>query len=164
MSEALQLTPGESVTIVESSPDRLVVEATYGPGGKPPPKHFHPAQDERFTVRDGRLTFRVDGDERVLAVGEEIDVPARVVHQVWNPHSEPASVTWVTSPGGRTEAWFRAVDALNREAGGKQPSPLAFAPLLGDYRDTFRLAIGPDFIVAPVIAGLGAVGRLLGRG
>jgi mannose-6-phosphate isomerase-like protein (cupin superfamily) len=162
--ETLMLTPSESVTIVESAPERLVAEATYGPGGKPPPKHHHPSQDEHFTVASGRLSFRVGSDERVLGAGEEIDVPAKAVHQVWNPHGEPATVTWVTSPAGRTEAWFRAVDTLNRrQAKGKSPGLLDFAPLLSDYRDTFRLAVGPDALVAPLIFGLGAAGRLLGK-
>jgi mannose-6-phosphate isomerase-like protein (cupin superfamily) len=163
MAETLKLTPSESVSIVESTPERLVVEATYGPGGKPPPKHFHPRQSERFTVSSGRLRFRVAGDDRVLGGSEEIEIPVGVAHQVWNPHDEPATVTWVTSPAGRTEAWFRAVDAANRKAGGdRQPGLLAFAPLLSEYRDTFRLA-GPDLLLGPLVAGLGAAGRLLGR-
>jgi mannose-6-phosphate isomerase-like protein (cupin superfamily) len=164
MTETLKLTPSESLTIIESTPERLVVEATYGPGGKPPPKHHHPSQDEHFTVRSGRLRFRVGSDDRVLEAGEEIEIPAGSVHQVWNPHTEPATVSWVTSPAGRTEQWFRAVDALNREAGeGKSPGLAAFAPLLSEYRDTFRLNLGPDFLVGPVIAAMAGLGRLRGR-
>ena len=72
-------------------------------------------------------------------------------------------MSWRTSPAGRTERWFRAVDALNREAGGKTPSALAYAVLLSAYRDSFRLAIGPDPLVGPVIAALGALGRLRGH-
>jgi quercetin dioxygenase-like cupin family protein len=164
MPETLKLTPSESLTITESTPERLVVEATYGPGGKPPPKHYHPSQDEHFEVLAGKLRFRVGPTDRVLGAGEGIEIPAEAVHQVWNPHSEPATVTWVTAPAGRTEAWFRAVDALNREAGeGESPSPLAFAPLLSEYDDTFRLG-GPRPLVRGAVAGLAGVGRLFGHG
>ena len=54
-----------------------MVEATYGPGGKPPPKHFHPAQDELFRVLEGTLRFRLGSIERELEAGEEIEIPAR---------------------------------------------------------------------------------------
>ncbi len=111
----------------------------------------------------GSLRFRLGSVERDLEVGEEIEIPAGVAHQVFNPHDEPARVTWRTSPAGRTEQWFRAVDRLNREASGKRPSMLAFATLLSEYRDTFRLAVGPDPLVGPAIAGLGALGRLRGH-
>jgi mannose-6-phosphate isomerase-like protein (cupin superfamily) len=164
VTDSLRLTASESLTIVEATPEALVVEASYGPGGKPPPKHLHPNQDEHFRVLEGTLRFRLGSAEHDLEPGDEIDVPAEVAHQVWNPHSEPARVRWTTAPAGRTEEWFRAVDALNRRAGeGKTPGALAFAVLLSQYRDCFRLAIGPDPLVGPAIAALGAVGRLRGH-
>ncbi len=164
MTETLNLTESESVTIIESTPEALVVEARYGPGGKPPPKHLHPNQDELFRMLEGTLRFRLAGVDRDLEAGEELDVPKGVAHQVWNPHDEPARVTWTTAPGLRTEQWFRAIDALNAAAGeGKTPSPLGFATALSEYRDCFRLAVGPDPLVGPAIAALGAVGRLRGH-
>jgi quercetin dioxygenase-like cupin family protein len=163
MTETLKLTPSERVTVVESTPEALVVEATYGPGGKPPPKHLHPIQDEHFTVRQGSLTFRLGSIERELAAGEEIDIPAGVAHQVWNPNDETALVTWETRPALRTEQWFRGVDAAIRAAGDGTPSPLAFATLLSEYRDCFRLTVGPDPLVGPVIKLLGAIGRRRGH-
>lgn len=163
MSEALQLTRSESVTVVESTADRLLVQARYGPGGKPPPKHLHPAQDERFEVIEGTLRFRLGSVEQDVAAGGEIEIPRGVAHQVWNPHDHDALVAWETVPGLRTEQWFRAVDRVVRAAGDKDPSPLAFAALLSEYRDVFRLAVGPDLLVGPVIKGLGAIGRMRGH-
>ena len=52
---------------------------------KPPPKHFHPAQDEHFEVLSGSIQVRVEDEERPLAAGEEIDIPRGAVHQIWNP-------------------------------------------------------------------------------
>jgi quercetin dioxygenase-like cupin family protein len=163
MADTLQLTRSESITVVDSTPERLLVQARYGPGGKPPPKHFHPAQDERFEVIEGALRFRLGSAEHDIDAGAEISIPSGVAHQVWNPHDHNALVAWETSPGLRTEQWFRAVDAMVREAGDKDPSPLGFATLLSEYRDVFRLAVGPDPLVAPVIKGLGAIGRRLGK-
>jgi quercetin dioxygenase-like cupin family protein len=85
MPEVLTITPSESIEVRSSSPAALEVEVIYGASGSPPPKHFHPDQDEHFEVLAGRLRVRVDGDERELGLGEEIDIPRRRVHQMWNP-------------------------------------------------------------------------------
>ena len=132
------------MTIVESTPEALVVEATYGPGGKPPPKHLHPSQDERFRMLAGTLRFRVGGDDRDARGGRGDRVPTGVAHQVWNPHDEPATVDLDHGAGGRTEEWFRAVDAptAGRERARRRACS-ASPRLLDEYRDTFRLAVGP---------------------
>ena len=160
--ETLKLTPHESVTIVRSEPDVLEVEAVYGPSGKPPPPHLHPEQDEHFEVLEGELTARVDGEERTVSAGETLDIPRLRKHQMWNAGDREARVRWQTRPAGRTEQWFRSIDRLVRESGGKQPSPIAFAPLLDEYRDVFRLAVGPDALVRPAMSLLGKLGRARG--
>lgn len=164
MADVLKLTPTESLEVRASTPEALEVEATYGPDGSPPPKHFHPSQDEHFEVLAGTLRVRIDGEERELGAGEEIDIGRGRVHQMWNEGSEPARVRWRTSPGLRTEQWFRAIDSLHRE--GKvgrngMPGPLAFGVMLREYRDVFRLG-GPDWLLRPALAVLGAVGRARG--
>ena len=164
MGDILKLTPSESLEVRSSTPQALEVEATYGPAGSPPPKHFHPAQDEHFEVLEGAIRVRVDGEERQLTPGDAIDIVRGSTHQMWNPGSEPARVSWRTTPAGRTERWFRAIDALHRE--GKvgrngMPGPLAFGVMLSEYRDVFRLA-GPDWLLRPLLAGLAVLGRARG--
>lgn len=164
MSEHLKLTPTEAVTIRSSTPAALEVEAEYGPNGDPPPKHWHPAQDEHFRVLEGALRVRVNGIERELGAGDEIEIPREAVHQMWNPGSTRTRVIWRTSPPGRTEQWFRELGAL--QASGRVgrkglPSPLAFGVLLTEYRDVFRLA-GPDPLLRAAFAALAVVGRARG--
>ena len=164
MNDKLKITPGESVTVHRSDADALEVEGEWAPEGKPPPKHFHPAQDERFEVLEGELTARVDGEERVLHAGDALEIRRGAVHQMWNAGAVPARALWRTSPAGRTEQWFRAIDALYREGRvGRDgtPGPLAFGVMLTEYRDVFRLA-GPDLLLRPALAGLGAIGRARG--
>jgi mannose-6-phosphate isomerase-like protein (cupin superfamily) len=164
MSETLRLTPSESVTITQSSPELLEVEGRYGPGGKAPPAHYHPAQDEHFEVLEGALKVKIEGDERDLRQGETIDIPHGTKHQMWNPNDAPARVLWQTRPAGRTEQWFRSIDRLHREGRvGKNgmPSPLAFGTYLSEFRDVFRLA-GPDLVTRPLISMVGAIGRARG--
>ena len=162
MNDTLNLTPHESVTILKSTPELLEVEAVYGPSGSPPPAHLHPAQDEHFEMLAGHLRVRAGGEERELTAGDTIDIGRGTVHQMWNPGSEPARVLWRTSPGGRTEQWFRAIDRLQREGHvgrNGMPGPLAFGVLLTEYRDVFQLAARPRVLVRAGLGVLGALGR-----
>ena len=70
---------------------------------------------------------------------------------------------WTTSPRGRTEEWFRAIDALVRKAAPGEPSPLGFAVLLEEFSDTFRLAVAPYLLTLPVIKVIAVAGKLRGH-
>lgn len=142
MNETLRLGPHDSLEIVSSSEGAFEVEASYRPGGTPPPAHFHPAQDEHFEVLEGAMMTRVDGEERELKTSDRIDIGRGQVHQMWNPGEAQARVRWVTTPAGRTEEWFRTLDGLFREDGdiatGRE---VDFAALLEEYSDVFRLEL-----------------------
>ena len=132
--ETIQLSPTQSLTVVDESPERLVVETTYGPGGAAPPAHLHPSQDEHFEVLAGAIRAVVAGEERDVSVGGTLDVPRGTSHQMWNPHGEPARVRWETAPAGRTLDWFRALVRAQADPATDWPK------LLGDFADVFRLA------------------------
>jgi quercetin dioxygenase-like cupin family protein len=162
MADTFNLTPHETVTVREHSPEVLEVEGNWGANGSAPPPHFHPAQDERFEVLEGELTALVDGEERVLRAGDTLDVPRGAVHKMWNSSAGPTRAVWRTSPAGRTLEWFTALDGLNRRhppgrAGISSPTRLA--ALLSEYDDVIRLSAGPKPIVGAVLSGLAAVGR-----
>src|SRR5215210_9127936 len=165
MTDTLRLTASETVTIRESSPELLEVEGRWGAGGKPPPAHYHPSQDEHFELLEGTLTVKVGGEERELGPGKTLDIPRGTPHQIWNQGEAPARAVWQTKPAGRTEAWFRAIDRVIREGRvGKNgvPGPLAFGVYLTEDRDVFRLASPPDFVARPLLAALGVIGRARG--
>lgn len=156
----LQLTPGEYLEVRRSTPGMLEVEVEYGPDGKPPPSHFHPAQSEHFEVLEGILRVRVDGEDRELRRGQTLDIPPGGVHQLWNAATMPCRVTWQTMPRGRTEEWFRALDAANVSAApGGRPSLVTFATLLTEYGDVMRLAARPRPLVRMLLAGLARLKR-----
>src|SRR5215208_4223798 len=161
----LKITPTESVEVRHSNADRLTVEVTYAPDGEAPPAHYHPRQDERFEVLRGKLHVRVAGEEQVLGAGDTLEIPRGAVHQMWNPGGEPVTAIWETTPGGRTLDWFRTIDGLHREgrvAKNGMPGPLAFAVLLTEYDDVFRLAVGPRPVARTALAALAVIGRLRG--
>jgi quercetin dioxygenase-like cupin family protein len=164
MDRTLKLTPDESVTIREQSDAALVVEASWGARGSAPPAHFHPDQDEHFEVLEGRLSVRVDREERTLEPGESIEIPRGTVHQMWNGGDAQARALWRTEPAGRTADWFAALDGLQRSGRvgrNGMPSPVAFGAYLTEYSDVFRLG-GPQVLLRPGLAVLGAIGRLRG--
>jgi mannose-6-phosphate isomerase-like protein (cupin superfamily) len=165
MAETLMLTPHETVTIRESSSELLEVEGSWGAGGKAPPVHYHPAQDEHFEVLEGTLTARVEGEERELAKGETLDIPRGSRHQIWNRGAEQTRALWQTRPALRTEQWFRTIDRTIRDGrvdGKGMPGPLAFGVYLTEFRDVFRLGNAPDLFTRPVLATLALIGRARG--
>ena len=165
LTRVLKLTPHESVEIRSDTPEALEVEVRYEPGGSPPPKHLHPAQEEHFQVLEGEMRTRVDGEERTLHAGDAIDIPRRAVHQIWNPGGAPTRATWITKPAGRTRQWFEAIDSLHREGRvgrNGMPSPLAFAVFLTEYDDVFQLVAGPRPLVYGALRALAPIGRRRG--
>ncbi|WP_082077078.1 cupin domain-containing protein [Bradyrhizobium sp. LTSPM299] len=164
ISQSLKLTPHESVTVREHNPGQLVVEAVYTRGGRSPPVHLHPEQDERFEIMAGRLRVDVDGQERELGPGAIFVIPRGTPHKMWNVGDEPVRAIWTTIPAGRTHEWFTALDRLQREGRVNRdgmPPLLVMGIYLTTYRDVFRLA-GPQWLLRPVLATLAMIGRWRG--
>ncbi len=59
-------------------------------GGKIP-EHFHPLQEELFTIESGEPHFTIDGREVVGRAGETVVVPAGARHSERNPGTEDAT-------------------------------------------------------------------------
>jgi mannose-6-phosphate isomerase-like protein (cupin superfamily) len=164
--DRLQITPGERLDVLERTPAALVLEAAYAPGGTAPPTHYHPAQDEHFEILQGRLRVEVAGVRRDLQAGETLDVPRGTPHRMWNPHPQPARARWETRPAGRTEQWFIALADLqgtDHVDSTGTPKVLPFAALAQAYRDTFRLAAGPEPATRIAVAALAIAARATGR-
>jgi quercetin dioxygenase-like cupin family protein len=138
----LIITPTETISIRARTPDVLEVEALLAPARRTPAVHEHPAQDESFEVLEGAVRVWVDGEERLLGPGDMIDIPRGTAHATANAGTAPARMLVQVRPAGRTEQFFRALDALQRagrvDADGL-PDAEARAVLLDQYRDVFRL-------------------------
>ncbi len=131
MAKTFRLTPKERLELISSSSELLELEAHYGPGGSPPPEHFHPSQEETFTGITGTVTARVDGVERTIAPGETVTIPAGTRHAFWNPGSEEAVLKWEVRPALRTEQMFEELS----NAG----STMKKALVISRYKEEFRL-------------------------
>jgi mannose-6-phosphate isomerase-like protein (cupin superfamily) len=139
--ELLHLSDRQTLRVIVDTPERLDVESTWQPGGAPPPSHLHPAQDEEFELRSGRLTAIVDGVEHQLGPGEQLEIPRDTTHTLWNAGSEKPVALWRTRPAGRTAEWFRTVDRLGG-GGTRTAAPSLLLEALTEYSDVFQLAAG----------------------
>jgi mannose-6-phosphate isomerase-like protein (cupin superfamily) len=114
------------------------MRATYRAGSPVPPAHLHPAQDERFEVLEGALTFVVDDVESTVRAGGSIEVPRGAVHQVHNGGEVPAVAVWQTRPALRTGEFHHGL----HEATEAQDWHRLGAILRG-YADVFVLVPDP---------------------
>jgi mannose-6-phosphate isomerase-like protein (cupin superfamily) len=108
---------GERITIPPGGADgdALVWELLLAPGGQVPSSHAHPKQEERFTVTEGRMRFRV-GRRRLLAgPGDTVVVPPGTAHHFANPGPAPARVTVRTAPALDMRELLETAAALARE-------------------------------------------------
>ena len=135
---------GSSITFVESTPERVVVEIAYdGRGGKPP-THYHPSQEERFEVLEGEINVLLDGERRTLRKGDTLLVPAGTPHQMWT--EAPARQRWETRPPLKTERFFKTLWGMQQDGvleGDPRKSKLQMALTMRHFRDVIRLTSPP---------------------
>ena len=123
--ETLVLHDGETVTIrtaaADSDGELLEMDAEWTPvAAHKPPVHLHPLQDERFEIREGELSVKLDGSVHVLRAGDSIEIPRGAVHSMWSSGDGPTRASWQVRPALRTEDFFAAVHEM-RAAGRTAP-------------------------------------------
>lgn len=130
-------------------------------------EHVHPDMSERFTVLEGKVGLRVDGEERTAGPGEAVDVPPGTAHDWWNAGEEVAHVE-VDVRGGtiaRFEDLLTTTFGLAHE--GKTnakglPGLLQLAVIARDYRDVIRFTKPPAVVQAALFGPLAVIGRARG--
>lgn len=151
---------GSSITFLQTAKDTggqlLEMESTYDPHSKEPPPHYHPFQEENFTVLSGALTARIDGYLLILKKGDTLHIPKGKVHSMWNHSDVPATVNWRVQPALDTEYFFETTMGLAADGktdGQGRPSLLQMALLANRYSHVFRLA-RPSGLVQKIVFGL----------
>lgn len=136
---------GERITILETG-DALVWELLLAPGGRVPSSHTHPGQEERFTVIQGRMRFRV-GWRRLLAQpGDTVVVPPGKSHHFANAGPAPARVEVRTWPALGMADLLRTAAALATEqhaAGRALPRLADMALFMRDFEAEVAAPVAP---------------------
>jgi quercetin dioxygenase-like cupin family protein len=128
---------GQTLERLSQDDEVLVMETTYTAGGAPAPAHFHPSQEEHFTVLSGAVRAGVEGEERILQEGDELIVPAGTAHDFGGHPDQPARVRWEVRPPLRTWEFFEGLfGSLQAHADGRGDE-VTFD--VADFDDVFRL-------------------------
>jgi quercetin dioxygenase-like cupin family protein len=160
---------GQTIRFLRTARDTegtlLVMESSFAPGSKEPPPHYHPVQQEWFTVTRGSISVRMNGTVKIFRKGSSFHVPANTVHSMWNHSTEAATVNWKVSPALKTEYLFETVMGLAAEgkttASGTPPL-LQASLIMNRYRREYRLA-RPSYLVQRIVFGmLSPIALLLG--
>jgi mannose-6-phosphate isomerase-like protein (cupin superfamily) len=142
---------GERITILETDTggDALVWELLLAPGGRVPSSHAHPRQEERFTVTEGRMRFRV-GWRRLLAqAGDTVVVAPGRPHHFANPGPVPARVEVRTSPALGMADLLETAAALAREqqaSGRRLPRLADMALFMRDFEAEVAAPVAPGVV------------------
>ena len=95
----------ERATILERTWDnpegRATAELTALVGARVMGEHLHPALVERFTVLEGELTVKRNGQTGILHQGETAVIEPGVWHDWWNASNRDARVRVEITPGER---------------------------------------------------------------
>lgn len=159
----------ERATILERPWDnqagRATAELTALVGARVVGEHLHPALVERFTVLEGELTVKRDGQTSILQAGETAEVHAGVWHDWWNAGDRDARVRVEVTPGERfvhmIETFFGLARLGHTDRKG-MPHPFQLALTAREFSDVFVLRSPPPAVQRVLFGGLAPVARGLG--
>jgi quercetin dioxygenase-like cupin family protein len=160
---------GQSIMFIQTAKDTegqlLEMESSWQPFSKEPAPHFHPRQEEEFTVISGELTVRINGELKKLTAGQQLFIPKKTVHSMWNSSAAKTIVNWKVMPALETEELLETATGLaNNGKTNKNGSPslLQAALLMDRYKEEFRLAKPSPFVQTLVFTSLRPVALMAG--
>lgn len=167
MSATLTFRDGRQVTRLSEGTDEhgayLMLRHYLPTPSRQAGRHWHPALTEQWTVRGGRLEFRIGDRDIVARQGDTAVAPAGTVHSFTSVEPDTVVDHEIRPPLRHWEMFrlWQALDAAGRTTGSGIPrNPLALA-LLWDYQDGY--VAGPPALVQRALLGsLAAIARRLG--
>jgi quercetin dioxygenase-like cupin family protein len=160
---------GERIVLLKTSADTngelLEFELNLAPGGRVPSGHVHPHQEERFTVLEGLMRFRLGARAVQVKMGQSVTVRPGIPHSFANAGSTPARLRVEVRPAHNMEVLLEAAAALSRERNGMPlglPRPLDLALFLREFETEVAVPFIPQVMVRPVTRALAWLARLRG--
>jgi len=122
--EAIAFAPHPTLRLASASSNQagmsfFEIEILANSAGAPPHRHTH--EDEFFYVRQGSVTFMVDGERKTIGAGGFVLLPRDGWHAVWNSGDTDATLLVGTS-AGQFDDFFDAV-AMEVAAAGELSPP-----------------------------------------
>ena len=159
----------ERATVLElpwANPEgRAAAELTALVGARVVGEHRHPALVERFTVVEGELTVRRDGQTTILHQGETASIEPGVWHDWWNASDHDALVRVEVTPGERFAHMLETLFGLARlgctDLKG-MPTPLQLALFAREFSDVIVFRSPPPVMQRVIFAALAPLARARG--
>jgi quercetin dioxygenase-like cupin family protein len=159
----------ERATILElphKNPEgRASIELTALAGARVVGEHRHPAIVERFTVLEGELTAKLDGQTSILREGESAVIEAGVWHDWWNAGARDARARVEITPGERFAHMIETLWGLARlghtNAKGMPPQ-LQLALFAQEFSDVFVFRKPPAAVQRALFGVLAPIARRRG--
>jgi quercetin dioxygenase-like cupin family protein len=143
----------------EPQGDNLIVYTWLEQGGGLP-AHFHPRQEERWSVLEGSVRFQLGKQKRVIGPedGEMVVAPG-VVHGLWSVEDREVRLHTLVSPALGLQAFLKEAAAAGREGlftsrglpRGLRGARWA-ASFLKRYRDETVMVSPPQFVQRALFA------------
>ena len=160
---------GERATILELPHENLagrcVVEMTALARSRAGGEHRHPAAVERFTVLEGDLRVKRDGQMIVLGEGETATADAGVWHDWWNEGDRDGRIRAEITPGARIVHMVETVWGLARLGhtnSNGAPHPLQLAVTAREFSDVVVFRSPPAAVQRVLFGGLAPIARSRG--
>src|ERR1700757_2575818 len=159
----------ERVTILERPWDNPVGRATAElsalVGARVAGEHYHPALVEQFTVLEGELTVKRDGQTGILHQGQTAVIQPGIWHDWWNAADRDARVRIEVTPGERflhmLETFF-GLARLGYTAANGMPSALQGALTAQEFSDVIVFRRPPLIVQRVVFGALAPIARWRG--
>jgi 1,2-diacylglycerol 3-beta-galactosyltransferase len=158
---------GERIVIRQSAEQTggrlLSFDLFLPPGGHVPARHAHPSQEERFTVVEGQMRFRLGWRRRIVAnPGDTIVVPPGTAHWFGNAGEGVSLARVEVRPALRLEEVFErsaAMEVVKRFPGTRMPRVSDLALLMIEFQRELAVPDVPAFLVRAFLAPLAWLGR-----
>ncbi len=132
---------GETMRILESTPETFAIEYALKAHGEIALAHFHPNIAQEIEVRSGEMHVTVNGEHKVIKAGETLTAPPSANHFQWNPGDIEAIAVEKYRPAGRNHDFFRTLFGIARDGHTDpqgMPSLLLRAAIFNEFKDTIR--------------------------
>ncbi|HZV52041.1 MAG TPA: cupin domain-containing protein [Candidatus Dormibacteraeota bacterium] len=141
----------------------LSFELFLAPGGHVPAAHAHPEQEERFTVLEGLVRFRVGTRSSLVTAGRTVVVPPGTAHHFANLGRRPAHLVVEVRPALGMEELLRTAAALSSRPGwGRLRTPLDLVLFLQEFERELGLPYLPTWLGRATLRPLARLVRAVG--
>jgi quercetin dioxygenase-like cupin family protein len=157
---------GERIVIRQSGTDTngqlLAFDLFLQPGAHVPAPHSHPRQEERFTVLDGRVRFRLGARSLVVGPGMTVSVPPGTTHWFGNQGTGVATLRVEVRPALRMQQLLEISvrGSTKHEQWWSRLTALALIPL--DFRSELGVPFVPARLMTAILTPLAWLRPFLG--